>query len=478
MSHLSFEMRDICGQLYDIGALKFGDFKMKVGLNSPVYFDLRVMVSYPEVMDTLSSMVWKFVENLNIKPNVICGVPYTALPISTLVSVKSGIPMLIRRKEPKKYGTMKLIEGTYSEGDTCLIIEDVVTSGGSILETVKDLRHDGMVVNEAIVIVDREQGGIINLNKEGIKMHGLFCLSEVLEVLCSLGKIESETVEKVLDYIRINQIFPDGEMMTIEFPRGRLEQRYSERSLIAGCTLAKKLFILMEKKQSNLCIAVDASNSRDLIRLVEETGEQAAVIKTHYDGIVDWNENTERQLVTLSKRLNFIILEDRKFSDIGNTVRLQMQGVRKWADAVTMHSIAGPGFIPVSSKPVFLVAQLSSAGNLITSEYTRATIEFGENYAQNVVGVVCQDGDFLKFPGLIQLTPGVSVDKGVDAIDQQYTTPEEAVLVKGGDLIVIGRAITTSFNPKLKSEDILAVAALKRALITAKRRVRGHILIM
>lgn len=454
MSRLSSELKEVCSQLYDIGALKFGDFKMKVGLNSPVYFDLRVMVSYPSVVEKLSVLVWKFAESINSKPNVICGVPYTALPVSTIVSIKSGIPMLIRRKEPKKYGTMKLIEGTYSAGDTCLIIEDVVTSGCSILETVKDLRHDGMVVNDAIVIVDREQGGTINLNKNGIKMHSLFTLSEVLEVLHSIGKIEESTVHKVSAYIKDNQIFPDGAIMPKKIPRGRLEQTYSERAQLASCPLSKRLFNLMETKKSNLCIAVDVSNSKDLLRIVEETGEEAAVIKTHYDAVADWNENTEKQLVALAKKMNFIILEDRKFSDIGNTVKLQMDRVHEWADAVTMHSIAGPTLIPVASKPVFLVAQLSSSGNLISTEYTQATIDFGEKFAENVVGIVCQDGAVLKPPGLIQLTPGVAVNRGVDTLDQQYTTPEEAVLVKGGDLIVVGRAITTSSNPKEMAREL------------------------
>jgi len=133
------KLKDLCLKLFDIGALKFGDFKMKVGINSPVYFDLRVIVSYPAIMDELSTLVWQFAQHLQIKPKLICGVPYTALPIATIVCVKANIPMCIRRKEPKNYGTMKLIEGKYSAGEECLIIEDTVTSGSSILETAKEI---------------------------------------------------------------------------------------------------------------------------------------------------------------------------------------------------------------------------------------------------------------------------------------------------------------------------------------------------
>lgn len=95
------------------------------------------------------------------------------------------------------------------------------------------------------------------------------------------------------------------------FLGGRLEQKYSERAQLASCPLSKRLLNLMETKKSNLCIAVDVSNSKDLLRIVEETGEEAAVIKTHYDAVADWNENTEKQLVALAQKMNFIILEDR-----------------------------------------------------------------------------------------------------------------------------------------------------------------------
>lgn len=143
-----------------------------------------------------------------IKCNHVCGVPYTALPIASVISVKYGIPMLIRRKETKDYGTKKLIEGQFKDGETCVIIEDVITSGSSVLETANDLKNSGLNVTDAFIILDRQQGGKQALEDQNIKVNSLFTLMQLIEILVEAGKIDAELKNKVKDYLKSSQFYP------------------------------------------------------------------------------------------------------------------------------------------------------------------------------------------------------------------------------------------------------------------------------
>ncbi|MEK7212923.1 MAG: orotate phosphoribosyltransferase [Patescibacteria group bacterium] len=196
--------KELILKLFEINAVKFGEFKLKSGLMSPIYIDLRVTVSYPEVLKLVATAMWDKVKE--IKFDLLCGVPYTALPIATVISVEHGVPMIMRRKEVKDYGTKKALEGHFTAGQNCLVVEDLVTSGSSVFETIEPLQLEGLKVTDIVVLVDREQGGKKHLQEKGYNLHSVLTISEMLEVLVKENKLDAEMVKKVTDFIKSNQV--------------------------------------------------------------------------------------------------------------------------------------------------------------------------------------------------------------------------------------------------------------------------------
>lgn len=125
----------------------------------------------------------------------------------------------MRRKEAKSYGTKKLIEGAFSPGDTCVIIEDVIMSGSSILETVDILKKENIRVTEACAVLDREQGGRKNLENHGIKVKSLFMITQLMKYLLEAGKITPEIVKDIDDYLattRVPSVSVRGKLFVID----------------------------------------------------------------------------------------------------------------------------------------------------------------------------------------------------------------------------------------------------------------------
>lgn len=189
--------------LYKISAVRFGDFTLKSGQQSSIYLDLRQIISYPIILRTVASQIWHAIEGHVTSTELICGVPYTALPIATCLSLQHNIPMIMRRKEAKNYGTGKIIEGAFQPGQTCLIIEDIITTGGSILETVDTLNNVGIKANVAAAFIDRDQGGKNNLQQHGILTYAVFTLPHILKVLAESTIIQPE--ERTIIHTLLNE---------------------------------------------------------------------------------------------------------------------------------------------------------------------------------------------------------------------------------------------------------------------------------
>ena len=133
--------------------------------------------------------------------DLIAGVPYAALPVSGAIAWQMGQAMIYPRKEAKTHGTGRQIEGAFSPGQRAVLVEDVITSGGTILAAAETLRGAGLIVEEAVVAVDRKQGGVAALAEQGLHVHPVLDIYQIISVLKSSGRIDSATHKTLMEYL-------------------------------------------------------------------------------------------------------------------------------------------------------------------------------------------------------------------------------------------------------------------------------------
>ena len=179
--------------------MQFGEFTLASGAQAPFYIDLRLLVSQPALLTQAAQFYATILADLTF--DRIAGVPYAALPIGTAVSTVADVPMIYPRKEAKAHGLGKNVEGIWHEGERVVIVEDIITSGGSVITSAAQLRALGLIVEDVIVLIDREQGGVEKLAAAGIRAHSAFTLTAVLDTLVDAGELDDAKRQDVLAFI-------------------------------------------------------------------------------------------------------------------------------------------------------------------------------------------------------------------------------------------------------------------------------------
>lgn len=192
-------LNDLILRLYDIEAITFNEFILKNDVRSPFNIDLCLIQSYPLLLKAISEAMWKKIQFIDFE--VLCGIPYNAVPFATTISVFHNIPMIIRRKKNKNHEESG-IEGVFKPGQRCIIVDDLITTGLKLIETTEVLKYEGLIVKDVVVLIDCEQGGAQALEERKINFHSLFSISDIVNVLVENQVMTKEQISIARNFSR------------------------------------------------------------------------------------------------------------------------------------------------------------------------------------------------------------------------------------------------------------------------------------
>lgn len=384
---------DLLQQLKDSNLIKTGNFVLKSGLKSNLYFDFKGLNSYPKLVSDISYMLSKLIHENDV---CIAGVPLGGIPYAVIVSQTTGLPMVLIREEKKNYGMCQQIEGN-TFGREMILVEDVITTGASVINTLQIVESNNIKIRKIICILDREAGGVQTLRNMGYTVDCLYTMSDILNHTSQPQKIKITN------------------------------------------NITNLLINIINEKETNLVVSLDIENENDFFDKLELIGNHICAVKIHYDIISNPSPSFAERLNFLKMKHKFLVIEDRKLADIPFISLKQLNFVRQFADIVTVHGICGETLISEINKlgiGILLIHQLSVKNNLIDNIYSNKVKDMASKF-DNVVGFISQEivsHEYLTF------TPGINLLTSTDTMGQTYRNIDAC----HSNIFIVGRGIYES----------------------------------
>lgn len=205
--------------LWELGAVQFGDFTLgRTTLHSPVYVNLRLLISNPRALARAARVMHQEVQTLqrmrhpHVQPfQRVAGIPFGGLHLATAFSLQSKVPMVYIHPSRERDGSSAYVEGLYQRGETVLLIDDLITSGGNVIETAAFLQmHAGLRVRDVLVLLDRQEGARERLRHHGYNLISILGLETLLNYLMASGRIDEEWYRRSIDYIQRRRAEREG----------------------------------------------------------------------------------------------------------------------------------------------------------------------------------------------------------------------------------------------------------------------------
>ncbi|KAM3174922.1 hypothetical protein ACTXT7_009569 [Hymenolepis weldensis] len=380
-SSLSDEKRrDLAHRLFQLGALNFSGVRLKTGEVTPVYFDVRLTMSDPLLLQEITKHMYEMAchRTSNQKFDLVAGVPAAAVALATSLSIQQNLPMILTRKAAKDYGTKKLIEGIWTRGQEVLVVEDVVTYGESIAETVELLRSNGLVVNHALVVVERQQGATQNLLANyNIHLHALLTFDDILNVLHTDGLVPAERVEVARNFIASAQF----------------NRRSKQPTDVFSPLIPRDLLGL---KSTNKCLSIDVPMSPDkILEIAEKEGGSIDALEITPQLVQYDSGDFTTELARIAKLHGFLLIANCKLLGDEFSVHAALNersylSPCKWADIVTVCPLSPPEIFNafrLLRKSSFLKSNFSA---LLIADYglEEKCVEMAEKNPDVVLGFV------------------------------------------------------------------------------------------